>query len=213
MPNDRIATNVHCHQPGADRCLTGSYWIAGYAERRVLVEGWAYRTRVDDTYPGEKPQSDYWDQEKLRLNDEVFTDPTRELLETLRTQVRRPVAAASTSESPSPRRTSTASTELRFQLGTVRVYQLYPPPHPTRQAHTDTQLPHRHTRLPTAHRASRPARPARRHRQPNSRSGPFIPTQTNPIPSGTLPTSSIPTQSFTPTVPFPTSTPPSTPGV
>lgn len=49
---------------GAEKCLTGSYWIPGYAERRVLVEGWAYTTRVDDTYTkDERVQGAFWDQE------------------------------------------------------------------------------------------------------------------------------------------------------
>jgi hypothetical protein len=76
---------VHCHQARASHCQTGSYWIAGYAERRVLVEGWSYQTRVDDTYPS-AVQGPYSDQEQLQLNDEVFSNPTRQLIETLRTK-------------------------------------------------------------------------------------------------------------------------------
>ncbi|TDD46163.1 hypothetical protein E1263_37110, partial [Kribbella antibiotica] len=124
--NDRIATNVHCHQPSTTRCLAGSYWIAGYAERRVLVQGWAYSTRVDDTYPG-KPQSDYWDQEKLRLNDEVFKNPTRELLETLRTKYGVQWLLVDDRVTQPPKDLDRL-TDLRFELGNVRVYQLYPPP-------------------------------------------------------------------------------------
>ncbi|WP_202875177.1 hypothetical protein, partial [Kribbella albertanoniae] len=124
--NDRIATNVHCHKPSTTRCLAGSYWIAGYAERRVLVQGWAYRTRVDDTYPG-KPQSDYWDQEKLRLNDEVFANPTRELLETLRTKYGVQWLLLDDRVTQPPKNLDRL-TDLRFELGNVRVYQLYPPP-------------------------------------------------------------------------------------
>ncbi|QNE18723.1 hypothetical protein F1D05_13395 [Kribbella qitaiheensis] len=40
---DRLATNSHC-MPAYDpaRCDTRNFWLSAYAERRVLVEGWAY---------------------------------------------------------------------------------------------------------------------------------------------------------------------------
>ncbi len=202
--NDRIATNVHCHKPSTTRCLAGSYWIAGYAERRVLVQGWAYRTRVDDTYPG-KPQSDYWDQEKLRLNDEVFTNPTRELLETLRTKYGVQWLLLDDRVTQPPKNLDRL-TDLRFELGNVRVYQLYPPPPATSPFPTPTPTPTFPTQsgFPTG----TPSSPTPSSPTP---SVPFIPS--NPItPSGTLPTNSIPTQSFTPSTTFPTSSTPSTPG-
>ena len=123
---DRIATNVHCQRARASHCLTGSYWIAGYAERRVLVEGWAYQSRVDDTYP-DGVQSAFWDQEKLRLNDEAFTNPTRDVVETLRTKYGVQWLLLDERVSAPPKNLDRL-TELRFQFGTVRVYQLYPPP-------------------------------------------------------------------------------------
>ncbi|MFK4083881.1 hypothetical protein ACI2LF_07230 [Kribbella sp. NPDC020789] len=215
--NDRIATNVHCHRPSTTRCLAGSYWIAGYAERRVLVQGWAYRTRVDDSYPG-KPQSNYWDEEKLRLNDEVFTNPTRELLEKLRTQYGVQWLLLDDRITQPPKMLERL-TDLRFQLGNVRVYQLYPPPPATSPFPTSTPTPSVPTGTPgfptgtpgfpsgTPSTSSFPTFPTV---QPSGTlptelpSGPFIPGQ--PTPSGTLPTSSIPTQSF------PVSPGPSTPG-
>jgi len=205
--DDRIATNVHCHQPSTTRCLAGAYWIAGYAERRVLVQGWAYRTRVDDTYPG-KPQSDYWDQEKLRLNDEVFTNPTRELLETLRTKYGVQWLLLDDRVTQPPKNLDRL-TDLRFELGNVRVYQLYPPPPanaprptPTPSFPTGTPgFPTGTPGFPTGTPGFPTGTPGASTPPTQQPSGPFIPTQTNPIPSGTLPTSSIPTQSFTPTVP------------
>ncbi|NEA35642.1 hypothetical protein G3I17_28925 [Streptomyces sp. SID13031] len=127
-PDDLIATNIHCRQAGADRCLTGSYWLAGYAERRVLVEGWAFTQRVDDSYAGdEKTQGAFWNPERLRLNDEAFTAPTREVLETLRTQYGVQWLLADERVGTPPEALERLA-ELRFHYGTVRVYQLYPPP-------------------------------------------------------------------------------------
>jgi hypothetical protein len=131
--DDRIATNVHCHLARASHCLAGSYWIAGYAERRVLLEGWSYRTRVDDTYP-DRVQGPFRDDELLRLNDEVFSNPSRQVLETLRTKYDVQWLLLDERVSAPPENLDRL-TELRFQLGSVRVYQVYPPapegPQPT----------------------------------------------------------------------------------
>ncbi|MGW7686712.1 hypothetical protein ACWGID_38595 [Kribbella sp. NPDC054772] len=124
--DDRIATNVHCHQARASHCGTGSYWIAGYAERRVLVEGWAYQARVDDSYPA-GVQGPYWNQDLLKLNDEVFSNPTRQTIETLRTKYDVQWLLLDERVGAAPKNLDKL-TELRFQLGSVRVYQIYPPP-------------------------------------------------------------------------------------
>ncbi|MFB6719889.1 hypothetical protein ACFCV3_07010 [Kribbella sp. NPDC056345] len=207
--NDRIATNVHCHKPSTTRCLAGSYWIAGYAERRVLVQGWAYRTRVDDTYPG-KPQSDYWDQEKLRLNDEVFTNPTRELLETLRTKYGVQWLLLDDRVTQPPKNLDRL-TDLRFELGNVRVYQLYPPPPANSPFPTPTPTPSFPTGTPgfpsgtPGFPSPTPTFPTFPSLQPSGTlptqqpSSPFTPSQ--PIPSGTLPTGNASTPNFTPSSP------------
>ncbi|TCO47625.1 hypothetical protein EV646_105178 [Kribbella antiqua] len=171
--DDLIATNLHCHRAQASPCLTGSYWIAGYAERRVLVQGWAYTTRVDDTYPA-GVQGRYWDEDVLRLNDEAFTSPTRDLLETLRTKYGVQWLLLDERVSAPPENLDRLSA-LRFQYGTVRVYQLYPPP-PANPFPTPTPTPTFPTPTPT------------------------LPTQT--LPTQTFPTGSIPT--FTPTLTPPT---------
>ncbi|MDX6263276.1 MAG: hypothetical protein QOH84_4964, partial [Kribbellaceae bacterium] len=127
-PNDLIATNIHCREAGVDRCLTGSYWVAGYAERRVLVEGWAYTQRVDDSYSAdEKVQGKFWNPERLRLNDEAFTAPTRDVLETLRTQYGVQWLLVDERLATPPAALDRLA-ELRFHYGAVRVYQLYPRP-------------------------------------------------------------------------------------
>jgi hypothetical protein len=213
--DDRIATNLHCHLARASHCLTGSYWIAGYAERRVLVQGWAYQSRVDDTYPA-GVQGSYWDEEKLRLNDAVFSDPTRESLETLRTKYGVQWLLLDERVSAPPKNLDRL-TELRFQLGSVRVYQLYPPP-------PENPFPSQPP-SPTGSPSQTPGSPTQSPGSPSSSSSipsPSFPTGSAPssstssqptFPTGSVPTSSFPTGSA-PTSPFPTqsTTPPGTPG-
>jgi hypothetical protein len=215
--DDRIATNVHCHQPRASHCQAGSYWISGYAERRVLVEGWSYQARVDDTYPA-AVQGAYWNQDLLRLNDEVFSNPTRQTIETLRTQydVQWLLLDERVSEPP---QNLDKLTELRFQLGTVRVYQIYPPPpanpYPTKSPtptfptqSPSTQSPS--TPFPTSSATGFPTGPVSSFPTPGGSTQSFptpsIPTgtqPTQPFPTGTFPTS-IPTSPTYPTGPVPT---------
>ncbi|WP_350279433.1 hypothetical protein [Kribbella sp. HUAS MG21] len=195
--NDRIATNLHCHQPRASHCGIGSYWIAGYAERRVLLEGWAYRTRVDDSYPA-GVQGPYRDQELLELNDEVFSNPSRQAIETLRTRYDVQWLLLDERVSAPPENLERL-TELRFQLGTVRVYQIYPPP-PENPFPSPTPTP---TPIPTFTMPTSPT--------------PTFPTGT-PSPGQTLPTRPSPTVSFPTLTPssslptFNTGSAPTTPG-
>ncbi|GII83249.1 hypothetical protein Ssi03_12390 [Sphaerisporangium siamense] len=70
-PGDLVATNSHCHWGRRDPCDAGQFWAAALTERRVLVEGWRYTTRVNDRW---RPGQDYrypsfWDPGLLRLND------------------------------------------------------------------------------------------------------------------------------------------------
>ncbi|WP_112241455.1 hypothetical protein [Kribbella monticola] len=142
-PDELIATNIHCHRPTStvaggglsvgkradQRCHSGSFWIPGYAERRVLVEGWAYTAKANnhaDT-SSEALYSPFWDQEKLRLNDAAFTTPTREGLATLHTKYGVNWLFADSRVNPIPDTLSKLA-ELRFHSGTVSVYQLRPTP-------------------------------------------------------------------------------------
>ncbi|WP_432886229.1 hypothetical protein ACQPYH_03130 [Kribbella sp. CA-245084] len=184
--DDRIATNVHCHQARASHCQTGSYWIAGYAERRVLVEGWSYQTRVDDTYPA-GVQGPYSDQEQLQINDEVFSNPTRQLIETLRTKYDVQWLLLDARVSAPPKNLDKL-TELRFQLGTVRVYQIYPPP-PENPFPTRTPSP---TGTPTQ-TPSFPTSPTSTSSFPTTSQPPGQTQQTQPFPTGSLPTGTLPT--------------------
>lgn len=89
-PDDLTATNAHCQFPTRrpPRCQTRNFWIAGYAERRVLVEGWAYTSRRAAGHQA-PPNEDlvggpFWDPATLRANDAAFTDPTAGNLHRLR---------------------------------------------------------------------------------------------------------------------------------
>ncbi|WP_427886478.1 hypothetical protein ACQHIV_27545 [Kribbella sp. GL6] len=218
--DDRIATNVHCHQARASHCRTGSYWIAGYAERRVLVEGWSYQARADDSYPA-GVQGPYWDQDLLALNDEVFSNPTRQTIETLRTKydvqwllLDERVAA--------PPKNLDKLTELRFQLGSVRVYQIYPPPpanpypskSPTQSPSQDPSTP-----FPSSSTSGSPGSTTTPYPTPTIPTGtqptvPFpsvsLPTGTQPFPTGSLPTTLPPYQPSSPAT-ISGSTPPGSP--
>jgi hypothetical protein len=77
-PNDLVATNNHCLPVRGTQCDSRDFWIAAYAERRVLVEGWSYTDRATESLPlfgsglGYAP---YWDPALLAANDAVFTNP------------------------------------------------------------------------------------------------------------------------------------------
>ncbi|MCW2856247.1 MAG: hypothetical protein JWR52_1862 [Marmoricola sp.] len=85
---DLLATNVHCQWATAVPCVPRSFWIAGYAERQVLVEGWSYVSRWSI---GEHPPADenvtkgpFWDPVRLRNNDAAFNHPSPSTIGLLR---------------------------------------------------------------------------------------------------------------------------------
>lgn len=88
QPDDLIATNAHCIGLPVPDCDRRNFWIAAYAERRVLVEGWAY---IDPLVVG-LPSTDlnnsaylpFWDPELLQANDAAITHPSPATLATLR---------------------------------------------------------------------------------------------------------------------------------
>jgi hypothetical protein len=75
-PNDLVATNLHCawYTTVYDSCNPISFWVAGYSERRVLVEGWAYTTKSIILPSGQL--APFWDQPRLAANDSAFTVPS-----------------------------------------------------------------------------------------------------------------------------------------
>ncbi|MDQ6687098.1 MAG: hypothetical protein M3Z50_05720, partial [Actinomycetota bacterium] len=75
-----IATNAHCLGRDRPHCQRKNFWISGYAERRVLVEGWAYIAPATVGVPSNaQTNSDsppFWDPARLRANDLAFTHPS-----------------------------------------------------------------------------------------------------------------------------------------
>jgi hypothetical protein len=84
-PDDRIATNVHCLVPARPPCPSASFWIPAYAERRVLLQGWAYTSESNRSGDFLSAMAGpFWDPALLERNDLVFTAPTRRGLARLR---------------------------------------------------------------------------------------------------------------------------------
>lgn len=76
--SDVVMTNVHCGpaRPVSGQCDARHFWMSAIAERRFVLEGWAYTAR-SGTWIG-----DFWgDPALLEENDRVFTRPTAERLE------------------------------------------------------------------------------------------------------------------------------------
>ena len=73
-PDDVLATNVHCLGYWGSLCDSRSFWLSAYAERSVLVEGWAFAPRQAG---GLGP---FWDPVKLAVNDTAITAATDEAL-------------------------------------------------------------------------------------------------------------------------------------
>lgn len=127
---DVVATNLHCrgllHRP--EVCDARHFWVSGYSERRMVVEGWAYTQRAtasamelgvsDRTVP-------FWDQTLLALNDLAFSHPTPAVLAALQDQlgVRWLFADLTGADSDALVRMA----DLRYREGTFAVYELRRP--------------------------------------------------------------------------------------
>jgi hypothetical protein len=82
--DDLIATNAHCQAGLRFSCIPRNFWMAGYAERQFLVEGWSYVSRWS---VGGHPPADedvtagpFWDPDRLAANDRAFVHPTADAL-------------------------------------------------------------------------------------------------------------------------------------
>jgi len=73
-PDDVIATNVQCRAVVNGWCDARTFWLSAYAERSVLVEGWAFAPRMVGQPQG--PYAPFWDPRRLAVNDAAFTAPT-----------------------------------------------------------------------------------------------------------------------------------------
>ncbi|MGW4297581.1 hypothetical protein ACWEH1_31765 [Micromonospora chersina] len=120
-PGDVLATNAHCREVVDGWCDARSFWLSGYAERSVLVEGWAFAPRMVGRPEG--PYAPFWDAGRQRANDTAFTAPTAAGLAALRDRygvrwlvVDRQVGA----EAPALRMLA----DLRFENSRTAVYRL-----------------------------------------------------------------------------------------
>jgi hypothetical protein len=130
-PDDVVATNMHCRVTVDDRCDNRQWWLAAFAERRVLVEGWGYTSRGNAAFLAHPTETriyfgPYWDPARLRANDAAFADPTPENLALLRDRwgVRWLFVHTRAGVQPPPRLDGLAA--LRFQTPDAKVYELPP---------------------------------------------------------------------------------------
>ena len=127
-PSDRLATNSHCTPVYTERKCDGrNFWLSAYAERRVLVEGWAYtptaQSRKDSHAAINGP---FWDQELLRVNDRAFSRPTKQDLDDLATKYGVRWLVFDTNFDRPPARLAALAT-YRLTAGAIAVYELAPP--------------------------------------------------------------------------------------
>ncbi|GAA0533114.1 hypothetical protein GCM10010172_12440 [Paractinoplanes ferrugineus] len=121
-PDDVLATNVHCwaDEP-PPRCRDArSFWLSGYAERSVLVEGWAFAPRLAASPSG---LWQFWDARKLKRNDDAIYAPTADGLHRLRDRDHvRYLVVDRRRKAESPLLVGLA--DLRFDNGRMAVYEL-----------------------------------------------------------------------------------------
>jgi hypothetical protein len=119
-PDDVLATNVHCRVVVNGLCDSRTFWLSAYAERSVLVEGWAFAPRVVGAPGG--PYVAFWDQQRLARNDAAFAEPTAAGLAELRGRgVRWLVLDREVSPEPPA---LAGLTDRRYDNGRVAVFEL-----------------------------------------------------------------------------------------
>jgi hypothetical protein len=139
-PDDVIATNAHCvYVVRGGVCDRRHLGIAAYAERRVLIESWAYTAESHNQELAQGvPQEHtmYWNPQRLIDNDAAFTDPSPSTIDRLRDgyHVRwlwtEDVFNWNWSDDPPGRDEVRVSPDLgrfatlRFRAGHVAVYQI-----------------------------------------------------------------------------------------
>lgn len=127
-PRDAVLiTNTHCKFQRPRRfCESRSYWVTAFAERRAVLESWAYteeNLHMIGRFPTGFPIFPFDDPARLQLNDAAITAPTPEVLAELRERYGATWILADTRAGRvSPRLGKLA--DLRFRAGTVRVYEL-----------------------------------------------------------------------------------------
>ncbi|KNX36756.1 hypothetical protein [Luteipulveratus halotolerans] len=79
--HDVVMTNRHCTVPvpaPGEPCESRRFLVAGYSERQVLLEGWAYSPTIGRIAPEARTSLThaFWNPSLQRLNDTFYTAPT-----------------------------------------------------------------------------------------------------------------------------------------
>ncbi|MGR6924001.1 hypothetical protein ACU635_57890 [[Actinomadura] parvosata] len=120
-PDDVVATDLHCRYDWWQVCDSRHFWVSGFSERRVLVEGWAY---AESTLSRARPfvrsylAVPFADPGRLAANDAVFRAPTAANVRTLAQKYG--VKWLFTGINPELGKYA----RLRFQNGTSSVYEV-----------------------------------------------------------------------------------------
>ncbi|MEV0380171.1 hypothetical protein [Nonomuraea sp. NPDC050643] len=80
-PGDVVATDLHCRNTWRVHCDSRHYWVSGFTERRVLVEGWAYAESTlsrAELFRTPYLTVPFADPARLTENDAVFWAPSAE---------------------------------------------------------------------------------------------------------------------------------------
>ncbi len=129
---DVVATNVHCAWgPTRPACDSRAFWVTGLGERGGYVESWGYTDQAQATAKASTgarhvnyARVAFFDQERLRLNDSAFTEPTTAALDQLYEAGVR-VLFADASAGPVSSKLSVLTTPV-FHDGGVSIYLLRP---------------------------------------------------------------------------------------
>jgi hypothetical protein len=126
-PDQLVATNIHCVMDYPDRttCDARHFWVSGYSERRILVEGWAYTREALEyalTHRVDYRTIPFWDPMLLEQNDRAFSNPSVQSLASLRDEFGVRWLFADLAENPGASIGEFA--DLRFGAGQYAVYEL-----------------------------------------------------------------------------------------
>ncbi|GGK67375.1 hypothetical protein Sme01_09590 [Sphaerisporangium melleum] len=124
-PDDLVATNDQCRWGHENPCDSREFWTAALSERRMLIAGWGYtptaldRSKTNAGFEGVP----FWDQERLRANNVVFTAPSADAVAVLRDRYGvRWLLSDERHVPPGARIADFAA--LRFRSGDCAVYQV-----------------------------------------------------------------------------------------
>ncbi|MGP3914145.1 hypothetical protein [Nonomuraea sp. 10N515B] len=77
-PDELIATNAHCDWRLEAPCNHVRLWVSAFTERRVLLEGWGYTPRGQQSWqPGRNIDPQFWDPRRFEANRQAFEAPSR----------------------------------------------------------------------------------------------------------------------------------------